>query len=151
MMQSPRHRFVAGVILVAVVSVMVVFAAARRGALGQEGSNQQPIKNSYDQIAPVLIGKETFDAMMAKDKADKPSVMARQQQLLAERYDLTSRTDRKVTMTRGKPVQVGPTARLSTGITWDTLGAMTPDEIREKAIFPKGFLPLPHPKHDVGG
>jgi cytochrome c peroxidase len=150
MMQSPRHRFVAAVALVSVVSVVVVFAA-RRGALGQEGSNQLPIKNSYDQIAPVLIGKETFVAMMGKDKADKPSVMARQQQLLAERYDLKSRPDHKVTMTRGKPVQIGPTVRLSAGITWDTLEAMTPDEIREKAIFPKGFLPLPHPKHDVGG
>src|SRR5262249_22487318 len=28
---------------------------------------------------------------------------------------------------------------------------MSPDEIREKGLFPKGFLPLPHPKHLVGG
>ena len=150
MMRSLRHRFLAGVGVVSVVFVVVVFAA-RRGVLGQERSSEPPIRNSYDQIAPVLIGKETFDARMTKDKADKPSVMARQQQLLTERYELTSRPDHKVTMTRGKPIQIGPTARLSTGLTWDALGAMTSDEIRSKAIFPKGFLPLPHPKHDVGG
>ena len=28
---------------------------------------------------------------------------------------------------------------------------MSPDEIRAKGLFPKGYLPLPHPKHAVGG
>ena len=28
---------------------------------------------------------------------------------------------------------------------------MSPDEIREKGLFPKGFLPLPHPNHPEGG
>lgn len=28
---------------------------------------------------------------------------------------------------------------------------MTPDEIREKNLFPKGFFPLPHPNHNEGG
>src|SRR5437660_2253742 len=28
---------------------------------------------------------------------------------------------------------------------------MTSADIRDKGIFPKGFLPLPHPKHEVGG
>jgi cytochrome c peroxidase len=28
---------------------------------------------------------------------------------------------------------------------------MSSDEIREKGVFPKGFLPLPHPKQEVGG
>ncbi len=54
-------------------------------------------------------------------------------------------------MTRGKPIQVGPAARLPEGETWEKLAEMTPDEIKEKGLFPKGFLPLPHPKHDVGG
>src|SRR5205814_2840215 len=71
--------------------------------------------------------------------------------LLEERYDLTARPDQSVKMSRGKPVPVGPTAKLSDGVTWETLAAMSSDEIREKGVFPKGFLPLPHPKHDVGG
>ena len=112
---------------------------------------QDQVPSSYDQIAPVLQGKGTFAGVMAKDKADKDAVMARQKQLLEERYDLTPRPDPKVTMSRGKPIPVGPTARLPQGMTWATLAAMSSDEIREKGLFPKGFLPLPHPKHDAGG
>ena len=47
-------------------------------------------KSSYDQIAPVLLGKGTFKEVMAKDKADKAAVMDRQKKLLEERYDLTA-------------------------------------------------------------
>jgi cytochrome c peroxidase len=110
-----------------------------------------PAKSSYDQIQPVLLGKETFQAVMAKDKADKAEVMARQQKLLEERYDLTARPDKKVTMSRGKPLQVGPTARLPEGMTWAKLAALPEDDLRSKELFPRGFLPLPHPKHEVGG
>ena len=34
-------------------------------------ARSQTTPSSYDQIAPVLLGKETFQAVMAKDKADK--------------------------------------------------------------------------------
>ena len=111
----------------------------------------QSTPSSYDQIAPVLLGKESFQAVMAKDKADKESVMARQKKLLEERYDLTPRPDAKVTMSRGKPIPVGPTAKLPEGVTWDQLAAMSCEEIRDKGLFPKGYLPLPHPKHEAGG
>jgi len=112
---------------------------------------QEPPKTSYDQLAPVLLGQETFESRVAKDKADKPGVEARQHALLEERYNLASRPDPKVKMTRGKPIQVGPAAKLAEGATWDSLAATSADEIRDKGLFPKGFLPLPHPKHDVGG
>ncbi|HEX7797481.1 MAG TPA: hypothetical protein VF456_24130 [Vicinamibacterales bacterium] len=148
-MPSSRYYFVGAVVLASLLLVIVVFT--QWSAQGQEGSNQPPIKNSYDQITPALIGKETFTAMMAKDKADKPGVMARQQRLLEERYDLSSHPDKKVTMTRGKAIQIGPAARLSPGTTWEKLSVMTSDQIREKALFPSGFLPLPHPKQEVGG
>ena len=110
-----------------------------------------PAVTSYDQLAPVLLGKETFQDRVAKDKAEKPAVVARQKKLLEERYDLGSRPDAQVKMTRGKPIQVGPAAKLPEGTTWDKLAATAADEIREKGLFPKGFLPLPHPKHEVGG
>ena len=117
-----------------------------------EGRAQEPsAKSSYDQIAPVLLGKETFQAMMARDKADKPGVMARQKEVLESRYDLGSKPDNKVRMSRGKPIQVGPAAKLPQGMTWEKLAGMPPDEVREKGLFPKGFLPLPHPKHEAGG
>jgi cytochrome c peroxidase len=108
-------------------------------------------KTSYDQIAPVIIGQETFAARMAKDKYGKAAVMARQRALLDDRYDLTRRVDMNVKMTRGKPVPVGPTAKLPPGQTWEQLAALSPEEVREKGLFPKGYLPLPHPNHLVGG
>ncbi len=108
-------------------------------------------KSSYDQFPPVLLGDETFPERMAKDKAGKEEVMAKQTALLKERYDLNRKVDSKVTMTRGKPVPVGPATRLRENVSWDDLAKMTPDEIREKDLFPGGFLPLPHPHHAVGG
>jgi cytochrome c peroxidase len=110
-----------------------------------------PLPTSYDQVSKVLLGEESFQNMMRKDKADKAAVMARQQRLLDERYNLARRVDDKVTMSRGKPIPVGPATRLRKGTTWEQLAAMLPDDIREKELFPKGFLPLPHPHHEVGG
>jgi len=112
---------------------------------------QGSVDSSYDQIAPVLLGKESLRAVVAKDKADKPTVMARQKDLLEERYDLTSRPDKNVTMSRGKPIQIGPAARLPQGMTWEKLAAMSSEQIRARGLFPKGFLPLPHPKQMTGG
>jgi cytochrome c peroxidase len=108
-------------------------------------------KTSYDQLAPVLLGQETFAERMAKDKAGKAEVMARQKALLEERYDLSRKVDDKITMTRGKPIPVGPTAKLADGVTWDSLAKLSPGEVKSKGIFPKGYLPLPHPNHPVGG
>jgi cytochrome c peroxidase len=108
-------------------------------------------KTSYDQLAPVLLGQETFAERLAKDKADKAAIMARQQELLEARYDLKRRVDDKVKMTHGKPIPVGPTARLPEGMSWEELARLSPDEIRTKGLFPKGYLPLPHPNHPVGG
>ncbi|MDR3621824.1 MAG: cytochrome B6 [Paludisphaera borealis] len=115
------------------------------------GAEEPPAKTSYDQLAPVLLGQETFQDRVAKDKADKPAVEARQKALLEERYELGSRPDGQVKMTRGKPIQVGPAAMLVAGTTWESLAATAADEIRDKGLFPKGFLPLPHPKHEAGG
>jgi cytochrome c peroxidase len=110
-----------------------------------------PPQSSYDQVSPVLLGQETFEKMLAEDKANKQTVMARQRKLLEERYDLAMRVDEKVTMSRGKPIPVGPATKLPEGTTWQRLTSLTPDEIRAQGLFPKGFLPLPHPHHEVGG
>ena len=115
----------------------------------QSGKAAPP--SSYDQISPVLLGQQTFAGMMAKDKADKAAVMARQMGLLAQRYDLASHPDPMLKMTRGKPIQVGPAAKLRQGMTWEQLAALSADEIRDRGLFPQGFLPLPHPHHEVGG
>jgi cytochrome c peroxidase len=96
---------------------------------------------------PQKISEET----MKKDVAEKPNVMARQEQLLNERYDLTCKTDRGMTMSRGKPQPIGPTVKLKNGLTWEKLGQMDAEEIKSKKLFPAGFDRLPHVKPSVGG
>ena len=99
---------------------------------------------------PVDI-KENFASIMKRMQGDKAGVMKRQMDLLNERYDLSDRPAKGVTMSRGKPVQEGVRARLPEGMTWDKLAAMSPEEITEKNLMPRGFLPLPHPNHAEGG
>ncbi|MDB6111321.1 MAG: ccp 1, partial [Pedosphaera sp.] len=136
------------------VSATVFWAAPLQAQVQKQeaaGKAEETTPSSYDHITPVLLGEGSFQSMMAKDKADKASIMARQQALLEERYNLTSKPDQRVTMSRGKPIQVGPATKLPTGMTWDQLAGMSPDELRNQGLFPKGFLPLPHPHHEVGG
>jgi cytochrome c peroxidase len=143
-------RLIAAFAVPAILSLVVGPPLGRSQTPGAADKNA-PTPSSYDQIAPVLQGKESLQAVMAKDKADKEAVMARQMKLLEERYDLTSRPDPKLTMPRGKAIQVGPAARLPEGTSWERLAGMSCDEIRDQGLFPKGFLPLPHPKHGAGG
>lgn len=100
--------------------------------------------------SPIAITKPFADTM-AKMKADRPAVMKKHQALLRERYDLRKDPAKGVSMTRGKAVQQGVRVKIPQGMTWEKLAAMSPAEIREKDLFPKGFLPLPHPNHPEGG
>jgi len=91
-----------------------------------------------------------FAATMATKVAEKPEVLARQQELLELRYDLDDEPS-SVMMTRGKPVQAGVRVRLPAGLSWTTLAGLTPDQIRDGGLFPAGFRALPHPKQPEGG
>jgi cytochrome c peroxidase len=91
----------------------------------------------------------TFEQVYQEDVAAKPKVMADQKALLEARYDLTPKLDPAAKMSRGKPLAVGPTARLREGATWDSLAKQTPEEIRNAGTFP--YPALPHPKHVAGG
>jgi cytochrome c peroxidase len=92
---------------------------------------------------------ETFEAIMKADVAAKPKVMAAQRKLLEQRYNLEPKLDPEAKMSRGKPLPVGPTARLGREMTWERLAGMAPGEIRQAGIFP--YPPLPHPKQTPGG
>jgi cytochrome c peroxidase len=93
-----------------------------------------------------------FATVRASDIAAKPDVMQRQRALLADRYDLSDRPATGVMMSGGrKAVQQGVRVKLPAGVTWEQLAAMSPDEIRARELFPQGFLPLPHVKHETGG
>jgi cytochrome c peroxidase len=100
--------------------------------------------------APMPPG-ETFESLLERLSKDKPAFAKGHQALLEERYDLSDRPSADAKMSRGKAVQAGVRVRLPSGMTWESLAGMTPDEIRQRGAFPKGFLPLPHPNHDLGG
>ncbi|MDO8431260.1 MAG: hypothetical protein Q7S58_02490 [Candidatus Binatus sp.] len=95
--------------------------------------------------------KEPFAAIKERMTAAKPGIEKKHQSLLDERYDLSNKPKANATMSRGKAVQGGVRVKLSTGMTWEQLSSASPDEIRGKDLFPKGFYPLPHPNHPEGG
>jgi len=90
-----------------------------------------------------------FAEVMKKESEQKPKVMDGQRALLAKRYNLTPKRDGQAKMSRGKPLCVGPTARLAEGLTWDKLGGMSPADIKKQDAFP--YPSLPHPLHTNGG
>ena len=93
----------------------------------------------------------TFDEVYKALAAAKPKVMATQQKLLESRYNLEAKLDPTAKMSRGKPLAVGPTARLPKGMDWETLAAMSPEEIRRKDAFPYPALPHPVQGGGLGG
>lgn len=98
------------------------------------------------------FSEEPFAKVFEKSVAEKPALIKKQLDLLNERYDLSNTTDKDgITMTRGKPIQVGVRVRLPQSKSWNDLNALTPEEIKKNDLFPKGFLSLPHPKHFEGG
>lgn len=113
------------------------------------GQDQKP-PNRKSSYLPVVV-EEDFPAIMAKMKAAKPDIEKKHKAMLEERYDLSDKPAAGVTMFRGKPVQGGVRAKLASGLTWDRLAQMAPEEIQEKGGFPAGFMPLPHPNHPEGG
>ncbi len=92
---------------------------------------------------------ESPAAIMEADVAAKPGLMQKHRALLEARYNLTPRLDPVVKMTRGKPLAVGPTARLRSGMSWEKLASMSAAEIRSQGLFP--YPSLPHPKQATGG
>jgi cytochrome c peroxidase len=133
-----REKFLGiGMALVALLGVLLLNAWA-----------EEKPANSY---APVVM-QESFSETVAKMQAAKPAIEQRQAELLKQRYDLGDRPAKGVKMFRGKPVQEGVRVKLPEGVqSWQELAGMTPDEIRQKGLWPKGFLPLPFPNHPEGG
>ena len=57
-----------------------------------------------------------------------------------ERYDLADSAAASVTMSRAEPPQAGVRARLPARATWEQLANTTPNDIRERNLFPKTFF-----------
>jgi len=139
--------------LAAVVVLAVGAAFAQSAKDPKPGGLKTPTpKDTGDQTYTIpIVAEESFKAVMDRDMREKASVMRRQQSLLESRYDLSNQP-MKLMMSGGRrAVQQGVRVKLPAGMTWEKLAAMAPDEIREKGLFPQGFLPLPHVKHAAGG
>ncbi|HSB08066.1 MAG TPA: cytochrome B6 [Blastocatellia bacterium] len=134
-MRTPTLKLIVTVVF-ALICAAAVFPGPRARAQDQQQSSFSPVT------------EEPFAVVLKRDKEAKARVMAEHQKLLESRYDLARRVDPDVRMTRGKPIPVGPTAKLK-GVTWEQLGQMSPEDVRQKGLFP--YLPLPHISHPVGG
>ena len=138
-----RHRKTA---VLALGLVIVGMVAGARAMQGTGAGTANPPVSSY-----ISVNEEDFRTVFARMRAAKAEVEKRQRDLLASRYDLSDRPVAGASMSRGKAIQGGIRVKLPAGATWDALAKMTPDEIREKGVFPAGFMPLPHPNHPEGG
>jgi cytochrome c peroxidase len=92
-----------------------------------------------------------FDDFYKMCAENKPKVNAERARYMARRYHFTGKVTREATMTRGKPLPVGPVVRLPEGVaSWEELAALGPEEIRARDLFPPGFRPLSHPLQTTG-
>jgi cytochrome c peroxidase len=135
----------------AALAVAGVVALAAWHLLSANPPAVLPTVQLVEPVAAQPAAANDFAAVMAKMKAAKADIAKKHMALLEARYDLADRAAADGKMTRGKALQQGPRAKLPAGTTWAALAAMAPDEIREKGLFPAGFLPLPHPNHPEGG
>ena len=99
---------------------------------------------------PVVV--ENPEMVKKKDKENKANIMNRQMKLLNDRYDLSDKPAEGFMMSGGrKAVQEGVRVKAPEGYSFEDLAKMKASEIKEKGIFPAGYLPLPHAKHETGG
>src|SRR5437868_6606761 len=118
-------------------------------ALAQQKDHGQMLGFDFyrDPLGATAPGT-TFEDIYKAGVEGKPKVMAMQRKLLESRYILEAKLDPEATMSRGKPLVVGPTARLPEGTDWDTLASMSAEDIGKKDIFP--YKALPHPAQGGG-
>ena len=110
----------------------------------------QPPEKKPSSYMPVNQ-TEPLAAVIAHMKAEKTTVSQKHLSLLEQRYVLANQAGDEVTMSRGKPLQLGVRAKLPKGVTWEQLNELTPEQIRDQNLVPSGYLPLPHPNHAEGG
>lgn len=88
---------------------------------------------------------ETFAEWAKMNMDRKPSLMKKVDEYMAARFDFSGKAIKGVMMSGNrKPVMAGPVARLPKAVaSFDDFNNMTPEEIREKDLFP--YKPLAHP------
>jgi cytochrome c peroxidase len=141
----------ASIILLCSLVCMLIRGPSALAADEESSTKTAAEKPPVSSYLPV-VETESFDTVRKRMEGDKPKIMQRQMDLLKERYDLADKPAAGVKMSRGKAVQEGIRAKLPSGVaSWEELAKVSPDDIRKKSLFPKGFMPLPHPNHPEGG
>src|SRR6202048_5126855 len=142
-----NSRWMHGVFLFFIIAVLgLALPQLRSGEPKADPQGQERGQTSYMKVDIT----EPVSSIMARMTAAKPGIEKEHTELLNERYDLSNRPA-QATMSRGKPLQEGVRVKLPTGTTWEMLAAMSPEQIRDNNLYPKGFYPLPHPNHPEGG
>lgn len=123
-----------GICMLLVTSTFTgVVSAQQEKVISSYGPTNQDV--SFDQIK---ASRMDVKAERAKEHMD----------LLNARYDLSKKTSPDAVMSGGKPIPVGPTAKLRS-VTWEQLNELSPEQIKEKGMFP--YKPLPFADHAEGG
>jgi cytochrome c peroxidase len=111
------------------------------GGLLQFGGRGATSFGSPDLGMPFAKWRETMEKQ-------RPEVDRAARAALERRFRLDCRTDAKAAMSGGKPLAVGPTARLPEGVaSWEDYAALSAEEIRTRGGFP--WTPLDHPLHST--
>ena len=94
------------------------------------------------------LGGESFSSFRNRMLKQKPAVDKAARAVLDSRFDLTCKSDPKITMSRSKPQPLGPTGKLPKGVkSWEEYASWSPDKIRDSDTFP--YKPLDHPLHST--
>jgi cytochrome c peroxidase len=89
-----------------------------------------------------------FAEFRARMQKQRPAVDKAARAALEKRFRLDCAVDKAHTMSRGKPLPLGPTARLPASIkSWEDYAAESPDAIKKGGAFP--YTPLEHPLHST--
>jgi cytochrome c peroxidase len=123
---------------------LICFSILFFALLNVSNAQQAKIVSSYGPVNQ-NVGFDQIKAERLKVKAERAEEHST---LLNARYDLTKKISGEVEMSGGKPIPVGPTAKLQ-GTSWAELDKLTPEQIKEKGIFP--YKPLPFADHAEGG
>jgi hypothetical protein len=85
-----------------------------------------------------------WDEWLEMCRKQKPVLMKECKAYMDGRYDFHARAIPGAKMSGGKPVMLGPVARLPKGIaSYEELASLSPEEIKKRDLFP--FKPLCHP------
>lgn len=128
---------------VALLAATELVAQSTKDPKPGPGKTPNPKETGNQSYNFPVVGEEPFADVKARDEGEKSKFAERQKALFAARYDMSNKPS-PVKMSAGrKAVQAGVRVKLAEGTTWDDLAKMTPAEIREKGVFPAGFLPCP--------